>query len=97
MRILLFLLFLFSISLFAGPRHKRDGSNLPSIEKEFASQLSIRQRKIFCGQFNQTQRQMAIKYASNRNKDMSCTPDEAVKRVMEESGMSLAIKGRPEE
>lgn len=81
---------------FSAPKHKRDGSNLPPKEQEFANQLSIKQRKIFCGQFNHEQRQVAIKYARGRGKDQCFTPDEAVRKVMEETGMSLAVKGRPE-
>jgi len=96
MRILLFFLILCSLAV-AAPKHKRDGSNLPKKEKEFAQQLSIRQRKIFCGKFNQKQRQIAIKYARGRGKDQCLTPDEAVRKVMEDTGMSLAVKGRPEE
>ena len=69
---------------------------LPAREKEFATQLSIRQRKIFCGKFNEKQRQMAIKYSRGRGKDSCFTPDEAVTKVMEETGMSLAVKGRSE-
>ncbi len=78
-------------------KHKRDGSNLPAKEKSFAEQLSIRQRKIFCGQFNEEQRLAAIRYAKGRGKDECATPDEAVQRVMEETGMSLAERGRHEE
>ncbi|NGX37280.1 MAG: hypothetical protein K1000chlam2_00434 [Chlamydiae bacterium] len=77
-------------------RHKRDGTNLPEREQEFAGQLSIRQRKVFCGQFNHSQRELAIKYAKGRGKDQCFTPNDAVGRVMEETGMSLAVKGRPE-
>lgn len=97
MRIIYFLFLIVSTSLFAAPKHKRDGSNLPHSEQQFAGQLSIRQRKIFCGQFNHDQRKTAISYAKGRNQDQCCTPDEAVRRVMEESGMSLAVKGRPED
>lgn len=96
MRILVIFLLITSTVL-AAPKHKRDGSNLPTKEKEFAGQLSIQQRKIFCGRFNYEQRQMAIKYARGRGKDQCFTPDEAVHKVMEETGMSLAGKGRYEE
>ena len=96
MRILVIFLLVTTAAL-AGPKHKRDGSNLPIKEKEFASHLSIRQRKIFCGKFNYEQRQMAIKYTRGRGMDQCFTPDEAVRKVMEETGMSLAGKGRYEE
>lgn len=91
------LFFIISTSLYGAPKHIRDGSNLPPKERDFAAQLSIKERKIFCGQFNQKQRKIAIKYTRGLGKDLCCTPDEAVKRVMEETGMSLAVKGRPEE
>ena len=83
-------------SVFGSPKHRRDGTLLPEKEKEFSTQLSIRQRKIFCGKFNEKQRKMAIKYARGRGKDSCFTPDEAVTKVMEETGMSLAVKGRSE-
>lgn len=81
---------------YAGPKHKRDGSNLPSKEREFADMLSLYERKIFCGRFSHNQREIAIKYAKGRGKDQCYTPDDAVKKVMEETGMSLAVKGRYE-
>lgn len=94
MRLLVFFALLTSFCF--GAKHKRDGSNLPVKEKSFAEKLSIRQRKIFCGQFNEEQRLSAIRYAKGRGKDQCATPDEAVRRVMEETGMSLAERGRPE-
>ncbi len=96
MRILIIFLLITTAAL-AAPKHKRDGSNLPTKEKEFASQLSIQKRKIFCGRFNYEQRQLAIKYTRGRGMDQCFTPDEAVRKVMEETGMSLAGKGRYEE
>ncbi|NGX59285.1 MAG: hypothetical protein KR126chlam3_00433 [Chlamydiae bacterium] len=96
MRVLILLLLITS-TVFAAPKHIRDGSNLPRKDQEFADQLSIRQKKIFCGKFNHEQRQIAIKYTRGRGQDQCYTPDEAVRRVMEETGMSLAVKGRPEE
>lgn len=95
MKALILILFIVTTA-YAGPKHIRDGSNLPAKEKEFAGQLSIKERKIFCGRFNNEQRQIAIKYTRGLGKDLCCTPDEAVKRVMEETGMSLAVKGRPD-
>lgn len=92
MRVLILLLL--PLLAIASPKHKRDGSNLPSKEREFAEQLSIRQRRIFCGQFNQAQRLAAIKFARGRGQDKCYTPDEAVVKVMEETGMSLASKGK---
>jgi len=73
-------------------RHKRDGSDLPDKEREFAEKLSVQKRRIYCGRFNRTQRLEAIKYARGRGQDACFTPDEAVTKVMEDSGMSLAIK-----
>ena len=80
------------VLLFAG--HKRDGADLPDKEKEFAQQLSVQKRRIYCGRFNQIQRLESIKYARGRGLDTCFTPDEAVTKVMEDSGMSLAIKRR---
>ena len=76
------------------PRHIRNESRLPAKDKEFASKLTIEKRKIFCGRFNYKQRDMAMKYAIGRRQDQCLTPDEAVIRVMEETGMSLAVKSR---
>ncbi len=80
----------------SGLKHSRDGGLLPKRDQEFANQLSIRQRKIFCGRFNQAQRDSALKYARGRGMDKCCTPDESVVKVMEETGMSLAVKRRKE-
>lgn len=95
MRIVLFFLCFVSFC-FAAPKHKRDGTTLPRKEREFAEQLSIKQRKIFAGRFSHAQRELTIRYARGRGKDSCLTPDEAVLRVMEETGMSLAVKGRPD-
>jgi len=92
---ILLVLFMSCIGLlYCGMKHSRDGSHLPAREKKFAEQLTIRKRRIFCGRFNHEQRQAAIKYARGRGKDSCFTPDEAVVKVMEETGMSLAVKGR---
>ncbi len=96
MRIFLIALLCVGSVAFAGPKHKRDGSNLPVKEREFADMLSLRERKIFCGRFSHSQRETAIKYAKGRRQDECYTPDDAVKKVMEETGMSLAVKGRYE-
>lgn len=91
----LFIFATFSVG-YTIPKHRRDSEALPARDKEFAEKLSVRHRKIFCGQFNQIQRDEAIKYARGLGQDKCCTPDEAVLKVMEETGMSLAHKGRPE-
>lgn len=90
MKLLIF--FLVPVLAFASPKHIRDGSNLPQKERKFAEKLSFQKRRIFCGRFNQSQRLEAIKYAKGRGQDACLTPDEAVVKVMEETGMSLAIK-----
>lgn len=77
-----------------GPKHARDGKQLPQAEQEFAQQLSVYKRRIFCGQFNAKQRQMAMRYAAGVHSDSCATPDEAVLKVMSETGMSLVEKGR---
>lgn len=96
MRVFLFVLLCIGCVSYAAPKHKRDGSNLPAKEREFADMLSLRERKIFCGRFSNHQREIAIKYAKGRGRDKCYTPDDAVRKVMEETGMSLAIKGRYE-
>lgn len=91
------LFFLVAVSfLTASPKHRRDEKHLPKKDQEFAEQLSLRHRKIFCGRFNAKQREMAVQYARGRGKDSCSTPDEAVTKVMEETGMSLAVKGKSE-
>lgn len=92
MRIILFCLV--PVLVFGASKHKRDGSDLPAKEREFAQQLTVQKRRIYCGRFNQSQRLEAIKYARGRGCDQCLTPDEAVIKVMEETGMSLAIKRR---
>lgn len=91
-----FILFFLSFAFlgYSAPKHCRDCSQLPPREKKFAEQLSTRKRRIFCGQFNHDQRQATMRYAIGHGKDVCYTPDEAVLKVMEESGMSLAYKGR---
>ena len=74
---------------FAAPQHCRDCCRLPVQEQEFANHLSIIKRKIFCGKFSEAQRQTAMQYARG-----SLSPEEAVVRVMQETGMSLAVKSR---
>lgn len=81
----------FASSCFSSLKQKRDEANLLYKEKEFAEKLSIRQRKIFCRQFTHNQRQAAISYAKG-NVESCYSPDEAVFKVMEETGMSLAMK-----
>lgn len=81
---------------YSAPKHRRDSEALSNRDKEFAEGLSLRHRKIFCGQFSQIQRDETIKYARGLGQDKCCTPDEAVLKVMEETGMSLALKGRPD-
>ncbi len=74
---------------FAAPQHCRDCCQLPAQEQEFANQLSIVKRKVFCGKFSNAQRQAAMKYAEEH-----ISPEEAVVRVMQETGMPLAVKSR---
>lgn len=96
MRVVLLLSLMLASCLFGVSKHRRDGLDLPKKEQEFAGKLSLRMRKVFCGRFNHKQRQMAIKMARGRGHDRCLTPDEAVVRVMEETGMSLAVKGQSE-
>lgn len=96
MRVLCLLLLVMTVA-FGSPKHRRDSEALSTRDQEFAEQLSGRHRRIFCGQFNQTQRDESIKFARGVGQDKCCTPDEAVLRVMEKTGMSLAFKGRLKE
>lgn len=92
-----FFIFLFiPVLVFGGARHKRDGSLLPDKERKFAQLLTIQKRRIYCGRFNQLQRLNAIKYTYNKECDVRLTPDEAVLKVMEESGMPVSAKRREE-
>ncbi|NGX39846.1 MAG: hypothetical protein KR126chlam1_01180 [Chlamydiae bacterium] len=81
-------------SVEGGIKQLRRIAHLPGPERTFARQLSVRQRRIFCRQFSASQREIAIQYATGEWKDSCLTPDEAVLKVMEETGMSLAAKGR---
>ncbi|MBS0629644.1 MAG: hypothetical protein JSS30_05405 [Verrucomicrobia bacterium] len=96
MRVICILLLLCSIC-YAAPQKRRSSEALSTRDKEFAERLSARHRRIFCGQFNQTQRDETVKYARGVGQDKCCTPDEAVLKVMEDMGMSLAFKGRIKE
>lgn len=90
MRFLL-LLFLTVASLGeASSRHCRDCSCLPAKEQEFAAKLSVSKRKIFCGKFTDSQRQAAMRYSEQSSEDR------AVVKVMQETGMSLAVKSKKE-
>lgn len=67
----------------------RDCSCLSEREQTFAQQLSVHKRRVFCGKFSSSQRIAAMQY-TQRN----LSADEAVVRVMDETGMSLAVKTR---
>lgn len=79
-------------NVYSLPRNLRYSTHLSVRDQEFAKQLSRRHKKIFCGQFNQAQREKAVRYAIQGVKK----PDEAVMRVMEETGMPLATKRKSE-
>lgn len=84
------LVFAWGQGAFAAPLNVRYKAHLSAKDQEFSQKLSRRQRKIFCGQFSQSQREKALRYVVQGAKD----PDEAVIRVMEETGMPLATKRR---
>lgn len=86
------LVFAWGQVMFATPSHIRYKTHLSEKDQEFSQKLSRQQRKIFCGQFSQSQREKAIRYVVQEAKN----PDEAVIRVMEETGMPLATKRRQE-
>lgn len=86
---ILFILISISSIAAAAPRHCRDCSCLSTQEQEFAGHLSISKRRIFCGRFSPAQRQAAMRYASS-----TISPEESVVHVMQETGMSLAVKSR---
>lgn len=94
MRLFILAALLLLVPAFSSPKNRGDSEALSYRDKEFAHQLSVRHRKIFCGQFSQAQRDAAIKYARGIGQDKCCTPEEAVLKVMEETGMSLAYKGK---
>lgn len=85
-----FFLLLLPSLLFAAAQHCRDCSCLSPQERAFAEELSVSKRKIFCGQFSAMQRQAAMREAAAE--DLS--PEEAVVQVMEETGLSLAVKSK---
>lgn len=72
------------VMLFAGA-HKV--AHLHPKEQEFADKLSAPKRRVFCWRFSHTQRQAAMHKGD-------VPPDQAVILVMEETGMSLAVKSR---
>lgn len=91
MRLVLLFILLSLVSVTeASPRHCRDCSRLSQVEQDFAAKLSVSKRKIFCGKFSDAQRRAAMRRASQSS------PDEAIVKVMEETGMPLAVKSRKE-
>ena len=89
-----FIFLFFPALLLAGGKHKRDGANLPENEKKFAQLLGVHYRRVYCGNFSQSQRLSAIKYSSSRSHDTMLSPNEAVVKVMEESGLPLTSLGK---
>lgn len=82
-------------------RQPRNCSHLSEQQREFAEQLCLQNRKYFCGRFNDVQRQTAMRYAEEgitlaQSQIYLLSPDDAVQRVREESGMSMAVKRQRE-
>lgn len=90
-KLLIFSFLIIGATLFAGFKHKRDGSDLLPREKEFAENLSVKHRRIFCGQFNKKQRDLTIQYSKMRG-IKGCSPNDAVIKVMHETGMHITHK-----
>jgi hypothetical protein len=71
-----------------------DCSNMSMDMQQFAAQLNTMNKKMFCGQFNASQRSTAMQYAaqqdSNGNNMMSA--DQAVQKVAADNNMKPAQK-----
>lgn len=67
--------------------YRKECSDLPMHVRRFTDKLNEANLKIFCNQFNNDQRNMAMQLASQKDKNGTplMTPDEAVEKVAEEN------------
>jgi hypothetical protein len=67
-----------------------DCSKMGADVQQFASQLNTMNKKMFCGQFNSSQRSTAMQYASEEDSqgNMMMSPDRAVQKVAAENNMT---------
>src|SRR5579864_3149696 len=70
-----------------------DCSNMGADMQQFASQLNMMNKKMFCGQFNAAQRSTAMQYASQQDANGAMmTADQAVQKVAAENNMMPSTK-----
>jgi hypothetical protein len=71
-----------------------DCSNMGPDMQQFAGQLNATNKKMFCGQFNDSQRASAMQMASQQNSSgaMMMSPDQAVQKVATDNNMMPSAK-----
>lgn len=73
----------------AAPQATVDCSGLTTDMQQFAAQLNPANQKLFCGQFNDTQRVSCMQMANQQNVNgtMMMTPDQAVQKTAAANNM----------
>lgn len=71
-----------------------DCSNMGSDMQQFAGQLNAVNKKMFCGQFNASQRASAMQMSAQQDSsgNMMMTPDQAVQKVAATNNMTPSQK-----
>lgn len=71
-----------------------DCSNMGPDMQQFSGQLNATNKKMFCGQFNDSQRSTAMQMASQQNSSggTMMTPDQAVQKVATDNNMVPSAK-----
>jgi hypothetical protein len=71
-----------------------DCSNMGSDMQQFAGQLNAVNKKMFCGQFNDSQRASAMQMATQQDSsgNMMMTPDQSVQKVAATNNMTPSQK-----
>jgi hypothetical protein len=70
-----------------------DCSNMGADMQQFAAQLNMMNKKMFCGQFNAAQRSTAMQYATQQDANGAMmTADQAVQKVAAENNMMPSTK-----
>lgn len=70
-----------------------DCSNMGADIQQFANQLNTMNKKMFCGQFNASQRSTAMQYATEQDSNGNMmTADQSVQKVATENNMTPSKK-----
>ena len=75
------------------PQNQMDCSNMSPEVQQFANQLSMTNKKMFCGQFSAAQRSSAMQYATQQDANGNMmSADQAVQKVAGENNMRASQK-----